>query len=214
MAHDHTGHLQRCGGRWSRLDPAQSSSDGARRGMYSDTVVLTSSGAKNSPERIRVSLHVVCPTTAVLPDTSVAGHLPPATAARRSARAASPICIDSPARQATRSTCSSRPAPKPISTHTSICWTRAGLCRLERRLYGPGPELVPHAVPAATVSGRPVPDRSDDVRQCAVRVYGDADAPGGAHGGYRARPTDDRWRGNIGSRLGQQHDGRACRHWS
>ncbi|PYO37885.1 MAG: hypothetical protein DMD29_14645 [Gemmatimonadetes bacterium] len=50
---------------------------GLAEGTYSDTVVLTSAGAKNSPERIRVSLHVVCPTTAVMPDTSIAGTFAP-----------------------------------------------------------------------------------------------------------------------------------------
>src|SRR5207244_967202 len=51
--------------------------NGLAEGLYSDTVVLTSAGAKNSPERIRVSLHVVCPTAAVAPDTSLAGTFAP-----------------------------------------------------------------------------------------------------------------------------------------
>jgi len=50
---------------------------GLAEGTYTDTVVLTSVGAKNSPERIRVSLHVVCPTAAVAPDTSLAGSFAP-----------------------------------------------------------------------------------------------------------------------------------------
>src|SRR5712691_2194359 len=53
------------------------SATGLVEGLYSDTVVLTSVGAKNSPERIRVSLRVVCPTVAVAADTSVAGTFAP-----------------------------------------------------------------------------------------------------------------------------------------
>ena len=87
---------------------------------------------------------------------------------------------------------------------------RRGHDPFERRLPGTRPKLMYHPVPI--VSDRPIPHRSDDVRQRAVRVHGDADASRGAHGGYRARPTDDRWCRNTASRLGQQHHGRACGH--
>ncbi|PYO37751.1 MAG: hypothetical protein DMD29_14960, partial [Gemmatimonadetes bacterium] len=50
---------------------------GLAEGLYGDTVVLSSVGAKNSPERIRVSMHVVCPTALVAADTSVAGTFAP-----------------------------------------------------------------------------------------------------------------------------------------
>ncbi len=50
---------------------------GLVEGLYTDTVALTSVGAKNSPERIPVVVRVVCPTAAVAPDTSLAGSFAP-----------------------------------------------------------------------------------------------------------------------------------------
>ena len=53
------------------------SATGLGEGLYTDTVVVTSVGAKNSPARIPVSLRVVCPTAAVAADTSISGSFAP-----------------------------------------------------------------------------------------------------------------------------------------